>query len=89
MTDFNLYADADISDRELDNARRLRDAGEITEMTYAWLLGVIDLEEDLPWHRMSAAQKRRFFAKQKADMLGGLNLFGRPSKLGRKRRVKK
>lgn len=89
MSDFKLYADADISDRELDNARRLRDAGEITEQTFLWLVGLIDLEEDLPFHRMSAAQKRRFFAKQKADMLGGLNLFGRPSKLGRKRRAKK
>jgi len=88
-TEFQLYQDADISDRELDNARRLLQNGEITEESFSWLCGMIDLEEDVQFHRMTAKQKRRYFAQQAANRLGGYNLFGRPSKLGKPKRRRK
>jgi hypothetical protein len=88
MTEFQLYEDADISATELDNARRLLRNGEITNETFGWLVGLIDLEDEIPFHLMTAKQRRRYFAKQKAEKLGGMDLFGKPKGVVRRRKSK-
>lgn len=89
MSEFKLADDCDASEAETINAQRLWRNGEITEETMLWLLGYIDLEEDIPFHLMTKAQKRRFFAKQRAERLGGLDLFGTPVRKRRSSRKAK
>lgn len=88
MTEFKLAEDCDASEAETIIAQRLWSSGEISEETFLWLLGYIDLEEDIPFHLMSKAQKRRYFAKQKAERLG-TDLFGTPVRRRRKARKAK
>ena len=88
MTEFKFYEDADISAAELDGARRMLRNGEITNETFGWLVGLIDLEEDVPFYLMTAQQRRRYFAKQKAERLGGMDLFGKPKGVKRRRKSK-
>lgn len=80
--EFQLAAEVAISDRELDNARRLLRNGEITQEDFAWVCGLID-DEEIPFHKMTAAQKRRYFAQKRQN-----DLFGRPKKV-RKSRLSK
>jgi hypothetical protein len=89
MTEFKLYEDQDASEAETINAQRLWRIGEITQESMMWVLGYIDLEEDTPFHLMTKAQKRRYFAKQKAERLGGLDLFGTPVRKRRSSRKAK
>jgi len=87
-TEFKLAEDCDASEAETINAQRLWRSGEITEESMMWVLGYIDLEEDTPFHLMTKAQKRRYFAKQKAERLG-TDLFGTPVRRRRKARKAK
>jgi len=71
MSEFKLASDADAPDVEIDRARRLLRDGEISTEDFGWLMGYVDDQAEVPFHRMTQAQKRRYFAQRRqADLFG-------------------
>lgn len=88
MSDFQLAADRDAPESEVLRLRCMFANGEITEEVMLWTLGLIDIDDDIPWHMMSQAQKRRYFAKQKANNEVG-DLFGNSKKFRKTRKSRR